>query len=96
MMTSCDCEGQIFLSRPHTYSGSFVLLTTKYRISYWKHEKRLPINHEYTEIRHGDVILGLQYISRSDVGPGCGQCAAVHFLSFPWAASGMRDIYYLK
>ena len=40
MMTNGDREGQIFLSHPHTNNGLFFLLTTKYRILYWKHMKK--------------------------------------------------------
>ena len=42
VMAICDREGRIFLSHPHTNmpNGFYFLLTTKYRILYWKrHEK---------------------------------------------------------
>ena len=61
VMTNSDCDGQNFLSHPHTNNGFFFLLTTKYLILYWKkHEKRLRENLKYAEVRHGDVILSLQ------------------------------------
>ena len=36
VMTSCDHEGWIFLSHPHTNNGFFFLHTTKILILYWK------------------------------------------------------------
>ena len=36
VMTSGDHKGHIFLSHPHTNNEFFFLLTTKYRILYWK------------------------------------------------------------
>ena len=39
MMTNGDSEGRIFLSHPHTNNGLFFLLTTKYLILCWKHDK---------------------------------------------------------
>ena len=50
-MTNGDHEGRIFLSHPHTNNGLFFLLTTKYLIFIWKHEK------PYAEMQHGDAIL---------------------------------------
>ena len=38
---------------------SFFLLATKYLIYIGKHEKKIPENPEYAEMRHGDVILTL-------------------------------------
>ena len=47
-----------FLSHPDLtwLMDSFSCSQLKYRISYWKkHEKRLPENPEFAEMRHGDV-----------------------------------------
>ena len=60
IMTISDCDGQIFLFHPHTNYGIIFLFTTKYLILYWEKMKRLPENPEYTEMRHGDVIVTLQ------------------------------------
>ena len=60
VMTNGGHKGRFFLSHPHTNNGFFFLLTTKYLISYWKNCKRLPENHEYAEMRHGEVISTLQ------------------------------------
>ena len=50
-----------FLSHPHTNYGFLFLLTTKYRISYWKKTLKNPgKNPEFAEMRSGDVILTLQ------------------------------------
>ena len=77
VMTKTD----FFLSHPHTNNGFFFLLTTKYLILYWKKTttlKKLPENPEYAEMRHGDVILTLQWRH----GLTCGQREAVrHYLS---------------
>ena len=57
MMTSGDREGQIFFSVLTLIMDylSCSRLSTAFHIG--KHEKRLPKNPEYTEIRHGDVVL---------------------------------------
>ena len=60
MITNGDHEGRIFLSHTHTNNGFFFLLTTIYRILYWKNIKQLPDNPELAEMRHSDVILTLQ------------------------------------
>ena len=70
MMTNSDCEGQIFLSHPHTNNGIFFLLTTKYHILYYKNmhmRRRRPENPEYTEMRHGDAIFNISMMSQIDV-----------------------------
>ena len=59
------------------------MLTTKYLILYWKTLIRFPENLEYAEMRHGDVIV--TYIDFTD------RRAAVRFLSFPQAGTGMWD-----
>ena len=69
VMTKVDREGWIFLSHPHTNNGFFFLLTTKYLIYIGKTWKRLPEHPEYAEMRHGDVILTLQWCH----GSTCGQ-----------------------
>ena len=62
VMTIGDHEERIFLSYPHTNNGFFFLLTTKYRILYWKTcKKRLHENPECAEMRHGDVLLTVQW-----------------------------------
>ena len=71
-MTNGDREGRIFLSNPHTNNGFFFSLTIKYLFLYWKKTwKRLPENPEYAQMRHGDVILTLQWRH----GSTCGQRA---------------------
>ena len=60
MMTIGDHEGRIFLSHPHTHDGYIFLLTSKHLILYYKNMNNLPENHEFAEVRHGDVILTLQ------------------------------------
>ena len=52
-----------------------------------KHEKRLPENPQYAEMRHDGVILTLQWHH----GSTCGQRAAVRFSSFPRASKGLSD-----
>ena len=69
-MTNSDRERRIFLSHPHTNNGLFFSLTIKYLFLYWKKTwKRLPENPGYAEMRHGDVILLLQWRH----GSTCGQ-----------------------
>ena len=91
MITNGDRERRIFLSHPQKNNEFFFfLLTTRYLICYWekKHEKRLPGNPEYAEMRHADVILILcTMTSRIDVRPACS-CS-----SFPRAGTGVRYIY---
>ena len=60
-MANVDREGRIYLSHPHTNNEVIFLFTTKHLILY----KRLPENHEFAEIRHGDVILTPQRRHRS-------------------------------
>ena len=60
VMTKGDCQGRIFLSHPHMNNGFFFLLTTKFRILYWKNMKKASRNPEFVEMRHGDVLLTLQ------------------------------------
>ena len=55
-----DREGRIFLSHPHTHDDNFFLLTTKMPHFILEDVKRLPENPEFSEMRHGDVILTLQ------------------------------------
>ena len=40
VMPNCDGEEWNFLSHPQTNNGLFFLLTTKYRILYWKKMKK--------------------------------------------------------
>ena len=61
-------RGMDFLSHPHTNNGFVLLLTIKYLILYWKDMKRLPENPEFAEMRHGEVILTLQWRHRSMCG----------------------------
>ena len=69
VMTVDDREGPIFLSHHHTNNGLFFLLTTKYRILYWKKTlKMLPDNPEFAEMRHNDVILTTQLRHGSTCG----------------------------
>ena len=73
VMTNDGLEGRNFLSHPHTNNRFFFLLTTRYLILFGeKREKRLLESPEYTEMRHGDVILSLQKRHEKT----CGQRAA--------------------
>ena len=47
MMTNGDPEGQIFLSYPHMFYGSFFLLTT----AFFKFENKLPDVPEYAKMQ---------------------------------------------
>ena len=44
-----DCEGQIFLSHPHTNNGFLFLFTTKYRILCFEKLPKVP---EYAGLRY--------------------------------------------
>ena len=84
-------RGTEFLFHPHTNNGFLFLLTTKYRISYWKSMKRLPENPEYAEMRHGDIILTFKWRH----GSTCDQLAVDVrlFIFFPSLVfSGNRKI----
>ena len=54
-----------------------------------KHEKRLPENPEYAEMSHGDVLFNITMTSQIDVRPAWGSSAAVCFLFFSRAGTGM-------
>ena len=56
-------------------------------ILFEKHEKKIPENPEYAEMRHGDVNLTFQWHH----GLMSDQRAAFRFLSFPWAGTVMWD-----
>ena len=86
VMTNGDRVGWIFLYHPHTNRGCFFLLTNKYLIFIGKTGIRLSNNPKYAEMRHGDVILTLQWSH----GSMCYQSTAGRFLSFPRAGKGMR------
>ena len=75
MMTIGDREGRIFypiLTRIMDSFSCSPLITSFILKKTWK---SLPENYEYAEMRHGDVILTLQWRH----GSTCGQRAAVHF-----------------
>ena len=77
VMTNGDHEGRIFLFHPHTNNRFFScspLNASFYIGNTWK---RLPENPEYAEMRHGDVILTLQWRE----GSTCDQRTAVRFFS---------------
>ena len=86
VMTICNRETWIFLSHPHTSNVFYFLLITKCLIYVGKTQKRIPENPKYAEMRHGDVILTLQWRHKST----WGQRAGVLFLSFPRAGTGAR------
>ena len=92
-MTNGDREGRVFQSHFHTYKGFFFLLTTKYLLLYvyWKKTwKRLPENFEYAEMRHGDVILTLQWRH----GSKCGQRVAdVRLIFFFYFSLGLVRVW---
>ena len=85
VMTNRD--RQIFLSDSHTNKGFFFLLTTKYRILYWKNIKRA---YRKSWI-HWDVIwwchFNITMMSQIDVLLAC----SCQFFIFPKAGTGMWD-----
>ena len=68
VMTNGDCEGSIFLSHPHTNDGFFSCSPLNNSFYIGKTWKRLPESPEYAEMRHGDIILTLQWCH----GSACG------------------------
>ena len=81
VMTNGDQEGPIFLSHPPLNNGFFFLLTTSYLIYIGKNlikpSRKSWIRRDATlQWRHGSTY---------------SQCAAVRFLSFPRAGTGMWD-----
>ena len=90
-MTNGDPEGQIILSYPHTNNGFFFL--AHHLIPHFimeKHEKRLPKNPDYAEMRH---TCNITIMSWMNVQPACSRACGYLYFIFPENIGSPDPVY---